>query len=270
MIAAPVAIPAYSEIVSAYRNTAEHNDALHRQLTKAALSSPLLAGHRRHVERNRLGFGDTAFHAMWNLLLREASQHFGNVQALEIGVYKGQIISLWNLIAAAERLNVAVSAITPLQGNAAPSSAIWRRLRRLFDRRFREQLLNGNFYPECDYDAEVRGLFRSFELDFDRVRLYRGYSNDAGILQSQADQRYHLIYVDGDHTYEGALADFRNFAPKVAPGGWLIADDAGCDLPGTVFWKGHDAVTRAAAVLLELGFRNVFNVGHNRVFQKVD
>jgi hypothetical protein len=77
------------------------------------------------------------------------------------------------------------------------------------------------------------------------------------------------VYVDGDHTYQGALHDFVTFGPKVAPGGWLVADDAGQDLSGSAFWKGHEAVTRAAQVLPSLGFRNVLNVGHNRVYERM-
>ena len=101
------------------------------------------------------------------------------------------------------------------------------------------------------------------------MTLHRGFSTDPQILNTLAQEHYHLIYVDGDHTYDGALHDFRTFGPKIVPGGWLVADDAGCDLPGTVFWKGHAAVSRAARELPALGFKNVLNVGHNRVYERV-
>jgi hypothetical protein len=262
------ALPTYTELVSEYRNTASHNDAVYDLMTRATLASPLLASHRKHVVDNRLGFGDTAFHALWNVLLREAVRAFGAIRALEIGVYKGQIISLWKLIAAAEGLAVDVSAISPLRGNAPPSFALFRRVRRALDRRFREQLDNGNFYPEDDYERAIRELFAHFDIRFDEVNLYRGLSTDPAVLSAQQDLRYHLVYVDGDHTYDGASKDFRTFGDKIVPGGWLVADDAGCMLPGTRFWKGHQAVSRAAELLPALGFVNVFNIGHNRVFQK--
>ncbi len=45
-------------------------------------------------------------------------------------------------------------------------------------------------------------------------------------------------------------------------------DDAGFHLPGTTFWKGYETVARACENLSELGFSNVLNVGHNRVFER--
>jgi hypothetical protein len=55
----------------------------------------------------------------------------------------------------------------------------------------------------------------------------------------------------------------------VTKGGFLVADDAGCGLPGTSFWKGHEAVSRAAEILPSLGFVNILNVGHNRIYERV-
>jgi hypothetical protein len=46
-------------------------------------------------------------------------------------------------------------------------------------------------------------------------------------------------------------------------------DDAAYDQPGTTFWKGYETVARACHLLPALGFRNVLNVGHNRVFERM-
>ena len=35
-----------------------------------------------------------------------------------------------------------------------------------------------------------------------------------------------VVFVDGDHSYLGALRDFECWAPKVRPGGWILIDDA--------------------------------------------
>jgi alpha-D-ribose 1-methylphosphonate 5-triphosphate synthase subunit PhnG len=45
-------------------------------------------------------------------------------------------------------------------------------------------------------------------------------------------------------------------------------DDAAYGLPGTSFWKGYETVARACLRLPDLGFDNVLNVGHNRVFER--
>lgn len=263
--------PSFSQLVARYRNTAEGNDALHRELTDATWGDPLLSQHRRHVEEHKLGFGDPAFHAMWAQLLAAAAERFHTVRALEIGVFKGQIISLWTMLARQRGWDIRVSGLGPLAGQTSFVSRfkLLRSLLYRWSRRYREQVDNANFYPDENYENIIRGLFAHFELDFDGVRFHRGFSTDPAILQHLAQESYHIIYVDGDHTYEGALHDFRTFAPKVVPGGWLVADDAGNDLPGTSFWKGHDAVTRAVQIMPSLGFKNVLNVGHNRVFERI-
>lgn len=252
----------------AYRNTAECNDRVHGEFTAATAADPLLASHRGHVEQHKLGFGDPAFHAMWKLLLGAAHERFGRVDALEIGVFKGQVISLWALLAKTHGWPVRVHAVTPLEGQALRGSRILRSLKyRLFPR-FRERVQSGDFYPDDDYEAIVRRLFAHFGLDFSEVRLVRGYSNATAVLDALKSDRFHLIYVDGDHTYEGAASDIRLYAPKVVAGGWLVMDDAAFDLPGTAFWKGYKSVARACELLPALGFTNVLNVGHNRVFEK--
>jgi Methyltransferase domain len=263
-------VPSFERLVAEYKNTAEHNDFLYKKLTDSTSADPTLRAHRSYVEQNKLGFGDPAFHAMWLRLMSFASRRFGTVSALEIGVFKGQVISLWAVIARQWNFNVRIDAITPLAGNLIPKSKLIMWLRSHFDSKFRECLINGNLYADEDYPTVIKQLFQHFNVDFDTVKLHHGYSTDQHILKSLSDSKFHVIYVDGDHTFEGALHDFKTFGPKVALGGWLIADDAGISLPGSLFWKGYPAVSRAAAVLPELGFRNVLNVGHNRIFERVE
>lgn len=47
-----------------------------------------------------------------------------------------------------------------------------------------------------------------------------------------------------------------------------MIDDASYDLPGNGFWKGYESVARACRRLPGLGFKNVLNVGHNRIFER--
>ncbi|MGC4072649.1 MAG: class I SAM-dependent methyltransferase [Nibricoccus sp.] len=262
-------IVTFEQLVAGYENTAVYNDALHNSLSVATWADPLLAAHRRHVEENKLGFGDPAFHAMWASLLAAAARRFGSVRALEIGVFKGQVISLWSLLARERSLDIEVSALGPLAGQPAPRLTLVNKIRYRLDRRFREQINNANFYANEDYPAILRAHFAHHSLNFDDIRLYRGFSNDPQILTDLNKAEFHIVYVDGDHSYEGALHDFKVFAAKIPLGGWLVADDAGCDLPGTAFWKGHEAVSRAVQIMPSLGFKNILNVGHNRIFERV-
>jgi hypothetical protein len=254
--------------VESYRNTAEHNDRVHREFTAATAAEPLLCAHRKHIEQNKLGYGDGAFHAMWKLLLMAAHKRFGRVDALEIGVFKGQVISLWALLAKTHGWPMRVHAVTPLEGQALSGARWWRSIKYRLLPSYRERIRSGDFYPDDDYEDIVRRLFAHFGLDFSDVRLVRGYSTDPAVLVEMQADRFHIVYVDGDHTYDGAESDVKCFAPKVVTGGWLVMDDAAFDLPGTTFWKGYETVARACALLPGLGFTNVLNVGHNRVFEK--
>lgn len=262
-------LPDYADLVDRYRNDAASNDALWHEFNAATWDDPLLSAHRRHVETAKLGFGDPAFHALWRLLLHEACRRFGKPRALEIGIYKGQVISLWALLAAREGFALDVAALGPLAGQPPPPRTLFNRLLNRVHPQRRERARNADYYAEEDYEGIVRTHFAHHDLDFNQVRLFRGYSTDAAQLARLCDETFHLVYVDGDHTFAGAQHDFRTFAPKVVTGGWIIADDAGADLPGTAFWKGHPSVSRAARELPHLGFRNVFNIGHNCVYERI-
>ena len=259
----------FDDHVRSYANTARGNDAVFNHFTAQTWETPSLAAHRHHVEKHQLGYGDPAFHYMWFLLLQAAAKNFSKVRCLEIGVFKGQVISLWSLIARDLGLPLDIHALTPLAGNPPPPLNLWNRIRYRLDRGYREQVKTGNFYTNEDYEAIVRAHFAHHDLSFDSVRLHRGYSTDPALLESLADARFEIIYVDGDHREAGAHHDFATFGDKVVPGGWLVADDAAHDLPGSAFWKGYPEVTSALSELAKLGFINVLNVGHNRVFQRV-
>jgi predicted O-methyltransferase YrrM len=134
---------------------------------------------------------------------------------------------------------------------------------------FRRDLESGNFYPEEDYYAIIKNLIQAFDLEFSRIRLIKGYSNDPDVLKAIETEKFALIYIDGDHTFEAVIQDIKNYGVHVAPNGFLVMDDASYYLPGDAFWKGHETVSRACEIIPSLGFINVLNVGHNRIYQKV-
>lgn len=262
-----------SLFVSEYRNNAAGNDSTHQLFTQKTNEISFLKNHRDYIEQHKLGFGDRAFHFMWYLLFNEvAARGQVPVRALEIGVYKGQVISLWALLSRQQNVPAEISAISPLEGtlpsNSVLNSRVVKKIRRIFSPSFRKQEKEGNLYLNEDYKKIISDLFSHFDLDFGKIKLHKGYSNDQGILEAVKGKRFDLIYIDGDHSYEGALNDIKNYSPLVNDKGYLVMDDASWFLEGTTFWKGHAEVSRASEIIESLGFRNILNVGHNRVYQK--
>lgn len=52
-----------------------------------------------------------------------------------------------------------------------------------------------------------------------------GSSQDVGIKQNVKGRLYDLVFVDGDHSYQGALNDIVCYWDNVAPGKFMIIDD---------------------------------------------
>ena len=75
--------------------------------------------------------------------------------------------------------------------------------------------------PGDQLDAELRGALERYGLDAqgapDRRRLAQGRA---------AVQEVELLFIDGDHSYEGARADFDRWSALVGPGGHLLFHDA--------------------------------------------
>lgn len=261
--------PSFEQMVQEYRNEESINDLIHEKLNEATWGNVLLAKHRKFIEENKLGFGDAAFHSMWARILETAVQRHGKVRALEIGVFKGQIISLWALLAKTYKWPIEITGISPLEGSPLEKSSALHKIKMILSKKYRERVKNGDFYANEDYESIIRQLFNINKVKFSSICILKGFSFEQKILKELEDRQFEIIYIDGDHTYKGALHDFKVFGKKVVKGGWLVADDAGCALPGTKFWKGHEAVSRAVEALPEMGFKNILNVGHNRIYEKI-
>jgi predicted O-methyltransferase YrrM len=78
----------------------------------------------------------------------------------------------------------------------------------------------------CDPPSDVFHKFienvkrNSFE---ERIIPVIGKSVDT--IKTHEDQILDLSFVDGDHTYDGAKADFHNILPKMKKGGVILAHD---------------------------------------------
>ncbi len=252
-----------------FDNSEAYNDNIFEQFTTRTNETEFLKTHRDYIEADNLGFGDRAFHYMWYLLIKHLMEKKADLSFLEIGVFKGQIVSLWALIASELNIvNYNITGITPLEGKTRPKFTLVKKLYNLVSSKYREDVSNGNFYDAVDYLSIIKALYNRFSLDFSKTTLIKGYSTDPAIIEKAGEKKYTLIYIDGDHSYNGAMHDIRHYTPLLASEGFLIMDDASCLIPGTKFWKGHQAVSEACESLAEMGFQNILNVGHNRIFKR--
>jgi hypothetical protein len=63
-----------------------------------------------------------------------------------------------------------------------------------------------------------------------RIRLYPGRTeilrgNSVAMADWVTDGSLFLVYIDGDHSYEGCFNDLRAWAPKVRKGGYIACHD---------------------------------------------
>jgi hypothetical protein len=200
--------------------------------------------HRRYFKRESRGFGEDAFHAMWYLMLRE----FHPVHCLEIGIYRGQVISLWALLSRIFNFHCDVYGISPFS-NAGDSVSI---------------------YPtELDYYFDTIRNHDAFGLT--SPRLIKAFSTDEASVKLIGSKRWDLIYIDGSHDYEIVESDYIHSLASLRKGGLLVLDDSSLftDFTPPIFsFAGHPGPSRLVRdrVMKELQF--VGAVGHNSVFMK--
>jgi len=205
----------------------------------------VLREHRRYFAQNRRGFGEDAFHAMWFLLFQE----FRPSRALEIGVYRGQTVTLWKLLARHFGFECAVGCVSPFTPAGDSVS------------RYGEQL---------DYLADMQLNHRHFGLPLPEV--CRQYSTASEAQAFIAGRPWNVIYIDGNHDYEIVSQDWAVCSRAVPPGGLIVLDDAALDTeyhPPRFATAGHPGPSRLAREIDPGRFREILAVGHNRVFQRL-
>jgi hypothetical protein len=205
----------------------------------------LLRRHRKYFQESRRGFGEDAFHVMWWMLFRELRP----ARFLEIGVYRGQTLSLACLLQRELGIKGSVTGISPFTSSGDSVS------------QYRE---------EVDYFANTLENFARFGLP--KPELVRAFSTDPDARERVAAVVWDAIYIDGNHDYEVARADWDLCAVHVRPGGVIVLDDAALDTdyhPPAFATAGHPGPSQLAREVNLASFREMLRVGHNRVFQRI-
>lgn len=204
-----------------------------------------LRAHRIFFEAGGRGFGERAFHVMWFLLFRE----FAPADFLEIGVFRGQTLSLAALLARYFNLETFVLGISPFSA-AGDEVSEYRR--------------------DVDYYEDTLANFAHFSLP--APELLKAFSTDKAAAEVIASREWSCIYIDGNHDYEIARQDWDLCSAHVRMGGLIVLDDSGLTTgyaPPIFATGGHPGPSRLAEEIDRARFREVLQVGHNRVFQKI-
>lgn len=210
---------------------------------KTTISQELVA-HRRFFQQSNRAFGEDAFHAMWEKLLAE----FRPMSLLEIGVYRGQTISLWNVLSLGRGDFPDIWGVSPLDS--------------------RSDLVSE--YVDLDYENDINESFSYLGLQ--QPNLFKGLSQDPRTVEFLRERLWDLIYIDGSHDLLDVQADVALAGEILTPGGILVLDDASLYSsyrPESFSFAGHPGPS-AVAALLRAGaeFKEIGTCGHNRVFMK--
>jgi len=128
---------------------------------------PELNAHRTFVEQNVFGFGERSFPWLWNLLIKEMPKEF---TFLEVGVFKGQTLSLVELLAKMHKRKATRYGVTPLSSEGG----VW----------------------ESDYKHDIEFIHDQFKLNKD-YELLVGLSEDPAIIEQASKLQLDILYIDG-------------------------------------------------------------------------
>lgn len=203
-----------------------------------------LKKHRRYFLQDQRGFGEDAFHVMWWMLFREKRPK----SFLEIGVYRGQTLSLAALLQRTLGIEGSVTGISPFSP-AGDAVSIYR--------------------EHLNYLQDTQLNFRAFGLP--APELVRAYSTDQIATNRIRQEVWDAVYIDGNHDYGVAKADWAVCSASINRGGIIVLDDAALGTaysPPLFATAGHPGPSRLATEINPAEFREILRVGHNRVFQR--
>lgn len=194
------------------------------------------------------GFGELAFYWNWLLLVKSMPDHFN---FLEIGVYKGRVLSLIQLLSDAFNKSAKIYGITPLENLGDKYSN----------------------YDNADYLSCIHKSFSELDLSFENTTIINGLSQHGHIVTEVREKaEYDIIFIDGCHDYEIVRLDIINYSPMLKVGGYLVLSDSSSSLTGAYGqFLGHSDVARAVETVLDKDDRylHAYAVGHNRTWKKI-
>ena len=230
-------------------DTPEYNSFIYDCFDQQVDENSLLTNHTNVVTKYKLGYGEKAFRYLWALVFSQAPE---NGKFLEIGVFKGSILALSQLISKELNLNLSTYGLTPLNTTGDKYSN----------------------YEYDNYEYSISFLYDNLKLSIDQTYIIEGLSTDPLIKDSTRNNGpYDVLYIDGGHDYDTVINDIDLCTEVLKPGGLMVMDDASSFLNLSKNHKGfpgHHDVGKAIKdhVDTKNTYKHLFACGHNRVWIK--
>jgi hypothetical protein len=235
---------------SEWENSTEYNDKIYDYFETQVDSFELLKDHYNIITENELGYGEKAFRYLWALVFSQINAN--NLKFLEIGVYKGSILTLSQLIGEQLGINIISYGLTPLNKTGDRYS----------------------IYDDADYKECIKECFIKTKAPTKNSFIINGLSTDDRAKKKVLEiGEFDVIYVDGGHDYNTVVNDIDLCDQILKSKGLLVLDDGASLLNLSIKtgrFKGHYEVGLAIKDKLEnnINYKHLFACGNNRVFQK--
>ena len=210
-----------------------------------------LVKHRLYFSKEKRGFGEDAFHSMWFYLFKL----YKPINILEIGVYRGQTLTLFTVLSKLNKVDSNIFGLTPLDDSGDSVSD----------------------YIKINYEMDIIENFHYFGFENPKIINTRSESSEG--TKFIKSRNWDLVYVDGSHEYDDVKFDVNRVIKNLNHNGLLVIDDSSLftDFNNVDFekfrvkaFKGHEGPSKIFNELLENNsLRFIIGVGHNNVFVKI-
>jgi hypothetical protein len=240
----------FNKFSSEWVNTVEYNSFIYDYCESQTDLHDRLNNHAQIIEKRKLGYGEKPFMYLWAMVF---SQMPKNGKFLEIGVFKGSILAISQLMSKELDLNISTFGLTPLNNTGDKYSN----------------------YDVDNYEYAISLFYHLSELSMDTTSIIQGLSTDSVTKQAARDNGpYDILYIDGGHDYDTVVNDINLCTQVLKPGGLMIMDDASSLLnlgPNHKGFPGHSDVGLAIRDHIENKdmYKHLFACGHNRVWKKL-
>lgn len=98
------------------------------------------------------------------------------------------------------------------------------------------------------------------------IQLIPRYSADAApVIPGELD----FIFIDGDHSLEGITSDWALYAPKLAPGGYMLLHDTTAPFPGSPVAEFGSCAYYHTTISRDSRFRHIATVDSLNILQRI-